>query len=101
MIRYHDYVRIHLDLREQSTKTETQMFEEVKKDNWQEKPLVRKDGAGPWMPLPGYYEPFEYPRDRGATVWGNCHKCGLELKQAMAYCCPRNDCPTGLGPITC
>jgi len=28
-----------------------------------------------------------------------CPKCGLELQPVMGYCCPRVDCPTGLGPV--
>ncbi len=30
-----------------------------------------------------------------------CSKCGLEFSGPMGYCCPRTDCPTGLGPIMC
>lgn len=30
-----------------------------------------------------------------------CSKCGLEFNGPMGYCCPRPDCPTGLGPIMC
>jgi hypothetical protein len=32
---------------------------------------------------------------------GTCAKCGIALAQVMSYCCPRNDCPCGLGGITC
>lgn len=31
----------------------------------------------------------------------NCGKCGIELTDVMGYCCPRNDCPCGLGGFSC
>lgn len=36
-------------------------------------------------------------------LWGtkNCSKCGIKLDTVMGYCCPRLDCPTGLGPTIC
>lgn len=30
-----------------------------------------------------------------------CSKCGIELHQVMGYCCPRLDCPCGMGPVVC
>lgn len=29
-----------------------------------------------------------------------CGECGLEMRGAMGYVCPRINCPTGLGPTT-
>ena len=31
----------------------------------------------------------------------NCSVCGINLTSPIGYCCPRTDCPTGLGPIIC
>lgn len=31
----------------------------------------------------------------------NCSKCGIELTGVMSYCCPKADCPTGLGSPMC
>lgn len=30
-----------------------------------------------------------------------CPMCGITLDKVMSYFCPRTDCPTGMGPITC
>lgn len=30
-----------------------------------------------------------------------CSKCGIKLEGLMGYCCPRGDCPTGMGPVMC
>lgn len=30
-----------------------------------------------------------------------CGKCNIELAPIMSYCCPRADCPCGLGGISC
>lgn len=30
-----------------------------------------------------------------------CGKCGMTFNGATMYSCQHNDCPTGLGPITC
>ena len=30
-----------------------------------------------------------------------CGECGLELQRVMGYCCPRANCPTGLGGTIC
>ena len=26
-----------------------------------------------------------------------CGECGLEIYRSMGYCCPKQNCPTGLG----
>lgn len=30
-----------------------------------------------------------------------CPTCGIELSEVMMYCCPRIDCPCGMGPVVC
>lgn len=30
-----------------------------------------------------------------------CSTCGIKLEGVMGYCCPRGDCPTGMGPVMC
>lgn len=51
--------------------------------------------AEQWAPLPKL--PL-YPAPPMPTT---CSGCGIQLGQVMGYCCPRNDCPTGMGPLTC
>ena len=29
-----------------------------------------------------------------------CSKCGLRIESVMGYCCARDNCPVGLGPVT-
>lgn len=86
-MRYHDYVRLQLD---KSTKTEADMFEEVKQNDWQVsyKAVMRLIRDNPIKT-----EPFE--------GWNQCPKCGIKLEGVMGYCCANIDCPTGLGPIVC
>lgn len=32
----------------------------------------------------------------------SCPSCGINLETVMMYCCPRTNCPTGLGyNVTC
>lgn len=32
---------------------------------------------------------------------GRCAKCGITLSQVMCYSCPNNDCPCGMGSVSC
>lgn len=41
------------------------------------------------------------PMPRNDGVIAICGECGLELQRVMGYCCPRANCPTGLGGATC
>lgn len=60
-----------------------------------------------WIP----YGPIPNPVVPETPIWpapgiqplptSKCSKCGLEFNGPMGYCCPRSDCPTGLGSITC
>ncbi len=47
-----------------------------------------------------YPGPVPLPQPEPNPVMGNCPKCGLELRQMMLYCCPRNDCPCFM-KVTC
>ena len=29
----------------------------------------------------------------------SCPKCGIDISGTMGYCCPNQDCPTGMGPV--
>ena len=50
---------------------------------------------GPYTPPPNL-PPFN-PR----PIVKNCPTCGIKLEGVMGYCCPRGDCPTGMGPVMC
>jgi len=41
------------------------------------------------------------PTDNASVYMPRCGKCGITLSQVMSYCCPNNDCPCGLGGISC
>ena len=51
---------------------------------------------GPYTPPPNL-PPLNPPKQD----YHKCSKCGLEMKGVMGYCCPRGDCPTGMGPVMC
>lgn len=46
--------------------------------------------------IPKSNKPFVIPLDNNRTV-SVCGECGLEIKQVMGYCCPKGNCPAGLG----
>lgn len=43
------------------------------------------------------------PPDNGwePPVKPQCGGCGLVMEGTIMYCCPRHDCPSGLGPTIC
>lgn len=51
---------------------------------------------GPFTPIPNEPPPW-LPKE----ALHKCSKCGLEMKGVMGYCCPRLDCPSGMGPVVC
>jgi hypothetical protein len=49
-----------------------------------------------------YWEPCGgLGKDAPHAVVAKYPKCGVALAPVMGYCCPRSECPTGLGPRTC
>lgn len=50
-------------------------------------------------------QPRTYPQPMMPIVTNppeiKCSKCGIKLEGVMGYCCPRGDCPTGMGPVMC
>jgi hypothetical protein len=47
--------------------------------------------------IPKNSRPYIVPMDDPNRTVSVCGECGLEIKQVMGYCCPKANCPTGLG----
>ena len=38
------------------------------------------------------------PQDESNPKVGTCPKCGMELRRAMWFCCPNQECPVQIKP---
>ena len=47
------------------------------------------------------YNPRKHEPALPTDSVGCCPKCNLDLKPVMGYCCPHDNCPCGLGGVTC
>lgn len=51
-----------------------------------------------YIPTP----PWNVPLHPSPSIYeSKCGACGITLGRSMGYCCPRLDCPCGMGPVIC
>lgn len=64
--------------------------------------VIPEKDLGPVLPTHPYIPVIPpLPNYPGRDTVAICGECGLELKPIMMYCCPKPNCPCGLGGVMC